>query len=141
VSYRPDTHQTKASSVRTMWVPVRTFLYVQKLRTAPTCIRPDDSAARPDNPQCSNKLQDFLPKHRYGKIATTVRTTWIPVRTHTSIRQVLQFKSRRLEVSHHGLDPRVSNMEIASIRSTVRTTILLVRTFEAFIWKLLAANV
>jgi hypothetical protein len=32
-------------------------------------------------------------------------------------------------------------MEIARIRSTVRTTILLVRTREALVWKLLAAEV
>jgi hypothetical protein len=30
------------------------------------------------------KLQDFFPKHRYGKIAAIVRTTWIPVQTHSS---------------------------------------------------------
>jgi len=32
-------------------------------------------------------------------------------------------------------------MEIAYIKSTVRTTIPPVRTYEAFIWKLLAAEV
>jgi hypothetical protein len=132
--YRPDAHQTKASSVRTTWVPVRTFLCVEKLRTAPACICPDDSAARPDNPQCLIKLQDFFPKHRYGKIDATV---WMC----SSIRQVSQFKSRRSDASHHGPDVRVSNMEIACIKSTVRTTILLVRTREASIWKLLTANV
>jgi len=35
-----------------------------------------------------DKLQDFFPKHSYGKIAATARTTWIPVRTRSSIRQV-----------------------------------------------------
>jgi len=127
MSYRPDAHQTKASSVWTTWIPVRTFLYVEKLRTAPACIRSDNS-------QCSIKLQDFFPKHRDGKIATTVRTS-------SYIRQVSQFKSRRPDASQHGLDARVSNMEIACIRSTVRTTILLVRTGEASIWKFFAVNV
>jgi hypothetical protein len=75
VPYRPDAHQTKASSVRTTWVPIRTFLCVEKLQIAPACIRPKDSAARPDNSQCSIKLHDFFPKHRYRKIAATVRTT------------------------------------------------------------------
>jgi hypothetical protein len=55
VSYRPDAHQTKASSVRT-------FLYVEKLRTAPACIHPDVSVARPDDPQCSTKASGFLSK-------------------------------------------------------------------------------
>jgi hypothetical protein len=112
------------ASVRTIQQPVRTTLSV-----------------RP-------KLQDFFPKHRYGKIAATVWPTWISIRTRSSIRQVSQFKSRRLDASHHGPDAshhgpdvRVSNLEIVCIRSTVQTTILLVRMHEAFIWKLLAANV
>jgi hypothetical protein len=86
-----------------------------------------------------NKLQDFFPKHSYGKIAATVRTMWIPVRTHSSIRQVSQFKSRRPDASQHGPDARASDMEIACIKSTISTIIPLVRTCKAFIWKLLAA--
>jgi hypothetical protein len=54
VAYRPDAHHTKASFIRTTRIPVRTFLCVEKLRTAPTCIGPND-------PQCSIKLQDFFP--------------------------------------------------------------------------------
>jgi len=88
-----------------------------------------------------NKLQDFFPKHSYGKIAATVRTMWIPVRTHSSIRQVSQFKSRRPDASQHGPDARASDMEIVCIKSTISTIIPLVRTCEAFIWKLLAADV
>jgi len=42
----PDTKLSKASSIRT-------FLCVEKLRTAPACIRPDISAVRPDDTQCS----------------------------------------------------------------------------------------
>jgi hypothetical protein len=109
VTYRPDAHQTKASSVRTTWIPVWTFLCVKKLRTAPTCLRRDDSAARPDDPQCLIKPHDFFPKHRYGKIHDTVRTTWIPVRTCSSIRQVSQFKSRHPDSSQHGPDVRASD--------------------------------
>jgi len=61
VTYHPEVHQTKASSVWTTWIPVWTFLCVEKLRTASTCILLDDSAARPEDPQCSIKLQDFFP--------------------------------------------------------------------------------
>jgi len=57
----------------------------------PACIRPDVSAARPDTSQYSTKLQ-ILSKFIYGKIATTVRMTWIPVRTRFSLRQESQFK-------------------------------------------------
>jgi hypothetical protein len=39
-----------------------------------------------------DQLWDFFPKHRYGKTAATVRTMWIPVRTHSSIRQVTHSK-------------------------------------------------
>jgi hypothetical protein len=117
---------------------VRTFPCVEKFQTTPACIRPDVSAARPDDSQCSTKLQDFFPKHRYGKIAATVRTAWIPVRTRSSIRQVSQLKSRRPD---DGPNARASEMEIVCIRSTVWTIIPLVRTREALIWKLLAAEV
>jgi len=72
-------HQT--SSVRTTWIPIRTFLCVEKLRIAPACIRPDDSAAHPNDSQCSIKLQDFFPKHRYRKIAGKNRNSNPDVRT------------------------------------------------------------
>jgi len=68
VSYRSHTHQTKASSVRTTWIPVRTFLCVEKPRTTPACILPDVSAARPDDSQCSTKLQIFFPKSNMGRL-------------------------------------------------------------------------
>jgi hypothetical protein len=134
VSYRPDALLSKASFV---W----TFPCVEKFRNALACIRLDVSAARPNNTQCSTKLQDLFPKHSYGKIAATVWTMWITVRTSSSIRQVSQFKSRRPDASHHGPDERASDMEIVCIRSAIRTTILLVQTREASIWKLLAVDV
>jgi len=140
-------------------------------QSAHSIIRPDDVDSRPDLPLCweaSNysslhpfgrfnspferpsvfdQLQDFFPKHRYGKIVATVRTTWIPVqttwipvRTRSSIRQVSQFKSRCLIASQHGPDARTSNMEIGCINSTVWMTILLVWMHEASVWKLLAAD-
>jgi hypothetical protein len=70
-----------------------------------------------------DQASGFLSKHRYGKIIATVRTTWIPVQTRSSIRQVLQFKSRRPDDGPHGPDTRASDMEIAYIKSTVRTII------------------
>jgi len=88
-----------------------------------------------------DQLQDFLPKHRYGKIAAAVQTMWIPFRTRSYIRQVSHSKSRRPDASLHGPDARASDMEIVCIRSTVRTTIPLVRTYEALIWKLRTTKV
>jgi hypothetical protein len=88
-----------------------------------------------------DQLWDFFPKHRYGKIAATVRTMWIPVRTRSSIRQVSHSKSKRPDASLHGLDTRTSYMKIVCIRSTVRTTIPLFRTRETLIWKLHTSEV
>jgi hypothetical protein len=113
---------------------VRTFPCVKKFRTAPACISPDVLATRPDDSQCSIKLRDFFPKHGYGKIAATV---W----TLSSIRQVSQFKSKRSDASQHGSDSRISDMEIACIKSIVQTTIPPVWMSEAFIRKLLATDV
>jgi hypothetical protein len=141
VSYRPDAHLSKASSIRKM----RTFRPDLPLcREVSNCssLHPSERFSSSSG-QLSvfDKLQDFFPKYSYGKIAATVRTTWIPVRTRLSIRQVSQFKSRRLDASQHGPEARTSDMEIACIKSIVQTTILLVRTSEDFLWKLLAANV
>jgi hypothetical protein len=60
-----------------------------------------------------DQLCDFFPKHRYRKIAITVRTMWIPVQTRSSIRQVTHSKFRRLDDSIHGLDVRSLNMKNA----------------------------
>jgi hypothetical protein len=79
------------------------------------------------------QASDFFPKHSYGKIATTVRTTWIPVLTSSSTRQVSHSKSRRPDTSHHGLDARASDMKIVCIRSTAQTTIPLFRTRKALV--------
>jgi hypothetical protein len=141
VSYRPDAHQTKASSVRTTWIPVRTFLCVEKLRTALACIRLDVSTTRSDDSQCSTKASDFLSNLQSGKIAATLRTTWIPVRTRYSLMQVRNSNSTVRTPAYHGPDARMTDIEIACSRSPVRTAILLVRTCEAFIRKLLATDV
>jgi hypothetical protein len=78
VSYRPDAYQTKASSVRTTWIPVRTFLCVEKLQTAPACICPDVSAAYPDDFQCSTKVQIFFPKSNMGRLLQSSRRRGFP---------------------------------------------------------------
>jgi len=88
-----------------------------------------------------DQLWDFFPKHRYGKIAAIIWTMWIFVQMSSSIRQVSHSKSRRPEASLHGPNARASYMEIACIRSTVRTTIPLVQTCEALIWKLHTAEI
>jgi hypothetical protein len=80
VTCRPDAHQTKASSVRTTWIPVRTFLCVEKIRIAPACIRPDDSAAHPDDLQCSIKLQDFFPNTDMGRLLQLSERNGFPFR-------------------------------------------------------------
>jgi len=66
---------------------------------------------------------------------------WIPIWTPSSIRQVSHSKSRHPDASLHGSDARATDIEIVYIRSTVRTTIPLVRTCESLIWKLRTAKV
>jgi hypothetical protein len=70
----------------------------------------------------------FLPQDTVmGKTAATVRTMCDPVRTMSSIRQVVHFKFNRPDVSLHGLDDQASNMEITCTSSTVRT-------LQALLW-------
>jgi hypothetical protein len=91
--------------------------------------------------QCSFSYRIFFPKHRYGKTAATIQTMCVPVRTRSFIRQVVHSKFNCLDNSLHGPDTQASYMEIACIRSTVRTTAVMVRTRQALIWKLRAAKV
>jgi hypothetical protein len=136
VSYRPNAHLSKASFVRM----TRTFRPDLPLcREALNCssLHPSgrfSSTSTFGRHSVFDQLWDFLPKLSYGKIAATVRTP-------SSVRQVSHSKSRRLDISPLGLNARASDMEIACIKSTVRTTIPLVRMREALVWKLLAAEV
>jgi hypothetical protein len=76
-----------------------------------------------------------------GKTAAIVVTLCVPIRTRSLIRQVMHSKSRHLDVSLHGPNAQTSYMEIACIRSTIRTTAVMVRTLQALIWKLHVAKV
>jgi hypothetical protein len=141
VIYRPDAKLSEASSVRT----TRNFRPNLPLcREASNCssLHPSEHfSSTSGRLSVFDKLQDFFPKHSYGKFATTVQTTWIPVWTRSSIRQVSHSKSRHPDASLHGSDARATDIEIVYIRSTVRTTIPLVRTCESLIWKLRTAKV
>jgi len=126
VIYRPDDQLFKASSVRT----TRTFcLDLPLCQEASNC-----SSLHPSGRFSStsgrhpvfDQLWDFLPKHRYGKIAAIIWMRWIPVRRRSSIRQVTHSKSRRMSYLYGncvhlinrpddhslGSDPRSLNMEI-----------------------------
>jgi hypothetical protein len=141
VIYCPDAHLSKASSVRMM----RTFH-----PDLPLCREASNCSSLHPSGRFSNtsrrhsvldQLWDFFPKHRYGKIAATIRTMWIPIRTCSSIRQVSHSKSRRPDACLHGPDAQASDMEITCIRSTFRTTIPMIWTRKALVWKLHAAEV
>jgi len=54
--------------------------------------------------------------------AATVRTMCDPIRTMSSIRQVVHSMLNRPDVSFHGLDDQASNMEITCTSSTFRTS-------------------
>jgi len=53
VIYCPDSQLSKHHPFGRRELSVRTFLYAEKLRTAPACIRSDVSATRLDDTQCS----------------------------------------------------------------------------------------
>jgi hypothetical protein len=141
VIYCPDAYLSKASPVRT----TRTFCPDLPLcREASKCssLHPSGCFSSTSGRHTMfDQLWDFFPKHRYGKIAATVRTMWILVRTLSSIRQVAHSKIGRPDDSLHGSDVRAIFMEIVCIGSTVRTIIPLVRTRETLIWKLRTAKV
>jgi len=80
-SGRPD----RPSIIRPNDVAFRPNSPLYREASVPACICSDVSATLPDASQYSTKLQ-ILSKFSYGKIATTVRTTWIHVRTRFSLR-------------------------------------------------------
>jgi hypothetical protein len=96
---------------------------------------------RPDAIQCSTSIRVFSSRHSYGKMAATVRTMCDPVRTMSSIRQVMHTKFNRPDDSLHVPDAQASYMKIVCIRSIVRTRAVMARTCQALIWKLHAAKV
>jgi hypothetical protein len=117
MSYCPDAHLSKASFVWMMWIPVRTFLYVEKLRTAPACIRPDDSAARPEDTQCLTKASGF------------------PSKT-----QIWGDRCNRPEDMDSLLDVLIHKAKYRNSNPDVRTPVIMVRTLEHQIWKLRASD-
>jgi len=128
VPYRPDARQTKASSVWMTWISVRTLLCIEKLLFQLTSI---ETIKQPVWTTLSDWASDFLSKSKYGKLAVTVRTKWIPVRTHYFLREVRNSNSTIWTLVCHDPDARPTDMEIACRRSTVRTFIPMVRTREA----------
>jgi hypothetical protein len=115
VIYRPDAQLSKASSVRT----TRTFCpdlpLCQKASNCSTLHPSRRFSSTSGRHSVFDQLWDFFPKHRYGKIAATIRTMWILVRTRSSIRYVGHSKFRRPENSLHGPDARATYMKIVCI--------------------------
>jgi hypothetical protein len=134
VIFRPDAQLSKPSSVRMM----RTFHpglpLCQEYSNCSSLHLSGHFSSMSRRHSVFDQLWDFFPKHRYEKTAATART-------RSSIRQVVHSKFRRQNTSLHGPDAQATYMEIACIRSTIRTIIPIVRTREALIWKLRAVKV
>jgi hypothetical protein len=109
--------------------------------SALACIRPDDSAARPNDSQCLTKLQIFFPKSNMGRLLQPSRRCGFPSGCATYLRQVRNSNSTVRTPVYYGPDARTTDMEITCRRSTFRTVIPKVRTREALVRKLLAADV
>jgi hypothetical protein len=88
---------------------------------------------RPDVIQCLTGIRVSASRHSYGKTAETVRTMYDPVRTMSSIRQVVHTKLNRPDVSLHGPDDQASYMKIACTSSTVRISAFKVWTLKALL--------
>jgi hypothetical protein len=142
VIFRPNAQLSKPSFVRTTRTFPPDLPLCREASNCSACIRTSGRfSSTSERRPVFDQLWDFFPKQRYGKIAATVRTMWISVRTRSSIRQVMHSKSRRPDVNPHGPDARASYMEIACIKSTVRTIDPMVWMREALICKLRAAKV
>jgi hypothetical protein len=130
----------QASSVRT----TRTFCPDHPLCPEPSnCSRLHLSRSLRNSAGCLSlfdKEKDFVPKHRYGKTATTVRMMCVPVLTLSLIRQVVHTKFNHPNVRLHGPNAQALYMEIACISSTIRTSYFMVRMLKALIWKLRTAK-
>jgi len=87
----------------------------------------------PDAIQCLTSIRVSDSRHSYGMMAATVQTMCDPVRTMSSIRQVMHSKFNRPDVSLHGLDDQASYMEIVCTSSIVRTSTFKVRMLQSLI--------
>jgi len=158
-----------SSQVRKIWFPAsRPDAQLSNASTVRTHIRlkhhPSGRCGFPSGPSSVSRSFELLQ-------LASVRTIQQPVRTILSVRSSFEisFRTQIWEdccnrpddvVSHpnalihkasiaiqiqksrqHGSNARASDMEIACIRSAVRTTVPLVLTREAFILKLFAADV
>jgi hypothetical protein len=65
--FRPDAQLSKHHPSRRQELSVRTFLYVEKLRNIPGCIRPDVLATRPDTFQCSTRKRTSFQNTNMGR--------------------------------------------------------------------------
>jgi hypothetical protein len=141
VIYRPDVQLFKASFVPTTRT-LRPDLPLCQEASNCSSLHPSECfTSTSGRHSVFDQQWDLFPKHRYGKIAAIILTMWIPVWTRSSIRQVAHSKLRRPDGSIHGPDARATYMEIACIKSTIQTIIPFVRTHEALICKLGAAEV
>jgi hypothetical protein len=154
VSYRPDAQLSNASAFRTMCQTIWTHI---KLKHHPSGRR--GFSSEPSSVSRSFELLQlasvqtfqqhvrtplglqpatgFLSKTQIWEVRCN-RPDDVESRPDALIHKAsIAFKSKRPDVNPLGPDASASDMEIACIRSTVRTTIPLVRTCKAFIWKLL----
>jgi hypothetical protein len=138
VSYRLDVLQTKASPSERSGFPSE---HSSVSRSFCSGLHPFRRLSSPSGRlSVFDQASYFLSKSKYAKIAATVRTTWIIVWTRYSLRKVRNFNSTVQTSAYQGPDARTTDMEIACRRSTVRTAILMVRTHEALVRKLLATD-
>jgi hypothetical protein len=111
VSYRPDVLQTKASPSRQCGFSSG---HTSISKSFCFSLHPSGQLSNPSGRlSVIDQDSDCLSKSKYGKIAATVQTMWIPVRTCYSSRQVRNSNSTVRMPVYHGPDARTTDMEIA----------------------------
>jgi len=94
VIYHPDAQLSKALSVQT----TRTFRpdlpLCQEASNYSSLHLSERFSSTSGRHSVFDQLWDFFPKHKYGKIDATAWTMSIPVRTRSSMKQVVHSKSR-----------------------------------------------
>jgi hypothetical protein len=129
VPYRPDARQTKASSVQTTWISVRTLICIEKLLFQLASVRTTQQPVRTTLSDRSSFRFSFQ-----NQIWEDYCNRPNDVDSHPDT--LLLKASSQFKLNH----PDVS-LPWSGRASTVRMAILLVRAREALVRKLLAADV
>jgi hypothetical protein len=114
LSYHPDARQIKHHLSGRRVSPSRPFIVSRSFCSS---LHPSGPLSSPSGAIKYSIKLPILSKIIYGKIASTVRTTWLSIQTCFSLRQESQFKFNCPDVCQQGPKARSTDMEIADSTS------------------------